>query len=298
MITAKRGPSAIGTAIGSIVLIALIGPAFAPARVTTVNGGYTAIVLFCSRTIKDEAKYTAAFDALSDYTMASDPHAKAMFSFIDKTKSKTALQFWWFDNEAAFKPELMSALGGEYAGTKDTDYCQVYGGWSEQLKATASAMMGVHYAFVPMNGGFTRLPSEMPKDILTEPIIWVSRRQISDMAMYVKGFKHASQAMFDAAPGLLSTLNFVAEDDPNIIWDLRVMTDWQTGFVDHFSPATAPIIMGEMAPYIASWNFPYAVGFCTKAVQEKLIAANPGNAVYTYYNIDDGSMIGSVDFAK
>jgi len=257
--------------------------------------------------------------------MASDPHAKAMFSFIDKTKSKTALQFWWFDNEAAFKPELMSALGGEYATIKDTDYCQVYGGWSEQLKVTASAMMGVHYAFVPMNGGFTRcaeaegrsggqvdivpmtcllaslahsLPSEMPKDILTEPIIWVSRRQISDMAMYVKGFKHASQAMFDAAPGLLSTLNFVAEDDPNIIWDLRVMTDWQTGFVDHFSPATAPIIMGEMAPYIASWNFPYAVGFCTKAVQEKLIAANPGNAVYTYYNIDDGSMIGSVDFAK
>jgi len=298
MFSAKRvGPRAIITALSGVAVIAFLGVAFAPgARVTTANGGYTAVVLFCSRTIKDEATYTAAFDALSDYTMAVDSGVKAMFSFVDKTKSNTALQFMWFDTEASFNPAVMSSL--EYAGTKKTDFCQVFGAQPAKLKAAAAAMTDVSYSFVPMNGGFTRMPAEMPKGIRGEPIIWVSRRQVTDMAGYVKGFRHASELFIPNAPGLMSTLNFVAPDDPNIIWDLRVITDFQAGFVAHMGPNTFPIIMNEMGPYIADWNFPYAIGFCSTAIQEKLLAANPGNAVYTYYNIDNDSMIGGVDFAK
>ena len=37
------------------------------------------------------------------------------------------------------------------------------------------------------------MPAEMPKGIRGEPIIWVSRRQVTDMAGYVKGFRHASE---------------------------------------------------------------------------------------------------------
>ena len=156
MFTAKCvGPRAIITALSGVAVIAFLGVASAPgARVTTANGGYTAVVLFCSRTIKDEVTYTAAFDALSDYTMAVDSGVKAMFSFVDKTKSNTALQFMWFDTEASFNPAVMSSL--EYAGTKKTDFCQVFGAQPAKLKAAAAAMTDVSYSFVPMNGGFTR----------------------------------------------------------------------------------------------------------------------------------------------
>ena len=156
MFSEKRaGSRAIITAVSGIAVIAFLGAAFAPgARVTSANGGYTAVVLFCSRTIKGEATYTAAFDALSDYTMAVDPGVKAMFSFVDKTKSDTALQFMWFDTEASFNPAVMTSL--EYAGTKETDFCQVFGAQPAKLKAAASAMTDVTFSFVPMNGGLTR----------------------------------------------------------------------------------------------------------------------------------------------
>lgn len=285
-------------AMGALALLAMV--ALPASNFHSYGDTYEGLTFYCSRTFADEAKYKEAWTAFSTFTQAGTPGVKAMFSFISKTTPNTALQFYYFENIDAFygqaKDEALSGnLWAQYTGTKETDYCQVYGAWTEELKSIGNSIPGIHYSFQVPNGGFMRPAELMASDAKDgSPIIFVSRREIKPgmMHQYIKGFIDASKVMFLEAPGLKATMSYISDDNPEIIWDLRLMTDFKLGFVDHFNAVVAPVVFGGIGPTIKSFNFPYAVAFASKEDQAKMIAANPGNGVYTFYNFDDGSLLG------
>ena len=151
------------------IILAIVVPAgyyglpYVPPFWADLEGSSSAvpIVIYCERTVKDTAKYKEVWTPFAEYTQVNGPGVLAMFSFMDQKKEKRALQFYMFSDLAGFasqpkdKPELSSNLWAEYAGTKETDFCQVYGGWDDSLKAVASQLPGVQYYF-GKGAGFIR----------------------------------------------------------------------------------------------------------------------------------------------
>ena len=84
------------------------------------------IVVFCSRTVRDKATYKKAFAAYAEQMQKTGRGVRAAFSFFDRDKPDTALQFFWFDTPSDLVPSP-SSLTATYAGTKKTDYCKVWG---------------------------------------------------------------------------------------------------------------------------------------------------------------------------
>ena len=66
-------------------------------------------------------------------------------------------------------------------------------------------------------------------------------------------------------------------------------------------PAACMRCMGEQRAAAAAWNtrdIAYAVAFASAANQAKAVGDNPKNAVYTWYNFEEGLIGLQPDFAK
>ena len=115
------------------------------------------LVIFASRTIKDVSEYTAAFTKYGEEAMKS-PGVRACFSFVDRDKDNTVLQLMWIDS-ADFFPVPPADLIACYAGSKETDHCQIWGSWDEKMKTKMQADTSCHFAFVKEVNGFIKSPT-------------------------------------------------------------------------------------------------------------------------------------------
>ena len=62
------------------------------------------VIIFCSRTVKsaDASKYTETFAKFAAEAQGGDYGVRACFSFIDRVKPETVVQFLWFDTPEGF----------------------------------------------------------------------------------------------------------------------------------------------------------------------------------------------------
>ena len=188
------------------------------------------------------------------------------------------------------KPELSTDLWALYGGTKESDTCQVFGGWTEMLKGIASTLPGVNYVFAAPIAGFLKpkVSAEGP------PIIYLSKRLVKSASMYASAFQAVCDVWF-TMPTVIGSLDFMTEDT-NWVYDSRILASWQ-GFLDHIGPSAASIIGGKMFPQMVQVPFEDAVIFLSKGEQEGMIEKNPGNGIYTGYVWDD--VLGPMpDFTK
>ena len=247
--------------------------------------------------------------ALDDFIKLKAAHegVRAMFSFMEKEEhvsrgeEKKALQFGFFDGPS----DVPVGNFGDamYAGTAETDKCIVYGGWTEELKAKATAVPNVHYSFQEKLGGFIRGPGE--SYLMDGPImVFISKRVVKTGMrddVYQKVFQRVSDMMFPVAPGLIAAFEIKAEDDPDHVWSLRIFNDYYKGFLAHIygTVVLPPTIALTMVPL---WGgtpgvFPTANSFSTQGDISGAVAGFPGNAVYNQYTYPD--IIGPMpDFKK
>lgn len=115
------------------------------------------LVVFASRTINDVTAYTKAFTKYAEEAMKS-PGVRACFSFVDRDKENTVLQLMWIDS-ADFYPVPPADLVACYAGSKETDHCQMWGAWDDALKAKMAADKACHFAFVREVKGYVKSPT-------------------------------------------------------------------------------------------------------------------------------------------
>jgi len=266
------------------------------------------IAIYCERTVKDAAKYKEVFGAYAEYTQAQASGVRAIFSFMSTETDNKALQFFFFDGVEGFdsqptdKPELSAALWDEYAGTPETDFCIVYGGWTEELKASATQLPGVRYEFEEKVGGFMRMPPAAAFEYESSPIILVSKRGLKPGVRedYKPVFQHVADMMYPCAPALVAVMEIKTGDDPDMTWSLRIFSNYKDGFFAHVycNPLTAPTLALTALPLWGSPIFPVSNSFSTGPDMTAAIAGFPGNAVFTQYHFED-NIIGPVpDFSK
>jgi len=262
----------------------------------------TPIVVFASRTIKDEATYKSAFASYAEKVQAEGAGVRMLVSFMStETEKPTAMQLAWYDAPTDYVSEP-AALKKCYAGSAETDHCQVWGGWDEALKAKMSDA-DCHYAFVKPLRGFLKDLSFGAKGFATgsPPMIWISKRLIKPGRMEVcgKNFVEGTKRMFWAAPAALGVCEYTCDDNPDAVWSLRVFNDFDTGFKAHF-PVPSFILFRMVFNVIPEWvpgKFPFGVSFSTKEYIEMACNANAGNKSYTQYYWD-GRIGPMPDFGK
>eukprot|EP00729_Bicosta_minor_P026977 gene26977-7673_t len=248
------------------------------------------IVIYCERTVKDAAKYAAAWSEYAEGVQANRPGVRAMFSFMSKDDATKALQFSFFDGPQDIPGDPNADL---YAGTTadgKADVCIVYGGWTDDLKVAMSAVPGVHYAFEEKLGGFIRNPDAEGFAMEGPIMVFISKRVVKPGMrdeVYSKVFQRITDIMYPVAPGLIAAFEIKAEDDPDMVWSLRIFSDYRKGFLAHIygSVFLAPTIALTMVPL---WGgtpgvFPTANSFSTQADITGAIAGFPANAVYDQY---------------
>ncbi|EOD20788.1 hypothetical protein EMIHUDRAFT_469905 [Emiliania huxleyi CCMP1516] len=186
------------------------------ARQATSNA-YKPCVVFSSRTIKDEAAYKSAFAEYAEGAMAGSG-VRACFSFMDRDKEMTAVQFAWYDSASDLVPEP-PALKECYCGTVATDYTQTWGKWNADFKAALQTDI-CKYSFVEEVRGFLKEPTEAnAKGFATgePPMIWISKRDILPGRMEAAGssFQCGTDRMYTAAPAALGICEFTDPVDEN-----------------------------------------------------------------------------------
>jgi len=225
----------------------------------------------------------------------------------DPTK---ALQFFMYDDMAGFasqpkdKPELSDALWAEYAGTSETDFCQVWGGWTEQLQAVVATLPGVKYYFIKGKGFIRSAGSEGYK--FDGPImVMVSKRENrpGSMEKIGKAFQHVTDMIYPVAPGCIAAYDGPAdpaENAPDFAWSLRIFSDYNKGFLLHLygNLLIAPTLALTIVPHWASPVFPVSNSFSNGWMMNAAVAGFPGNAVYTQYHYEEGLLGLLPDLAK
>ena len=96
--------------------------------------------------------YTSTFKAFAEDASAKVPGIKVITSFPKKDSKDTVIQMYYYDSIDAFFAQprgLTGPVDAAIGGTKETNKCAVYGGWTEELKAAfmsnpdiTSAMLG------------------------------------------------------------------------------------------------------------------------------------------------------------
>jgi len=259
------------------------------------------LVIFASRTINDVSKYTAAFTKYGEDAMKS-PGVRACFSFVDRDKDNTVLQLMWIDS-ADFFPVPPADLIACYAGSKETDHCQIWGSWDEAMKAKMEVDTTCHFAFVKEVNGFIKSPTAAnAKGFATgfEPMIWVSKKGIKPgkMAECKKNFQAGTDMMYGAAPAALGIAEYAADDGSDFVWALRVFNDYNSGFKAHF-PVPSCILLRMVWNVIPTWNGAKGYNFSTQKSIDAAVNSNPGNKQYVQYIYESGAMIGpKPDFSK
>ena len=104
-------------------------------------GAAKAVVTLTFRPIKSEGKYRKAFAQYATTVQASTPGVRAFFSFMDKSREKTALQVMWCDS-----PDCLAGIPTDaaveacYAGT-DGAFGAVWGLCDEVVRACRAGLV-------------------------------------------------------------------------------------------------------------------------------------------------------------
>jgi len=261
------------------------------------------IVIFASRTVKDEAKYKKEFETYAGDLQRNTLGVRAAFSFMDRDKPNTALQFFWFDgpSDVTAQPSKLTAC---YKGTTKTDYCQSWGGIDEKSKKLLEGSGACTYGFVAGGTrGFLREPTNANKRGFTTgsvPMIWVSKRPIKPgrLASCGKHFQAGTDMMYPNAPAALGIAAFTEEQSE---WALRVFNDYYAAFKAHF-PVPSWILFRMVFNVIPEWEpglFPIGFSFSAKKDIEAAVKSNGGNAAYKQYYFESDELIGPApDFGK
>lgn len=260
------------------------------------------LVVFCSRTVKDIATYKEQFTKFAETAMKAKG-VRCCISFVDRDKTNTVLQLYWYDSPADYV-KAPGDLTGCYCGSAETDYCQIWGEWTEEFKA-AITTKDCKYAFVKEMRGFIREPSEANKAGFTTgspPMIWISKRNIKPGRMAACGhnFQKGTDMMFTNAPAALSVAEFTDEVDPDATWSLRVFNDFDNGFKAHF-PIPSFILFRMAYNVIPEWvpgPYPLGFSFSTKQHIDMAVTQNAGNKNYTQYHWETDLIGPKPDFGK
>jgi len=272
---------------------------------SATSNAYKPIVVFSSRTVKNAEVYQTAFAKYAEEAQSSGPGVRACFSFIDREKEDTALQFAWYDSPADYVKQPQG-LVNLYGGSESTDYTQVWGGWDDELKANLSEEGECKCAFVKEVRGFLKEATAANAAGFATgepPMIWISRRDILPGRMQAAGesFQCGADRMFKAAPAALGICEYTAEDDADSTWSLRVFNDYDTGFKAHF-PVPSPILFRMVFNVIPEWvpgPFPLGFSFSSQEYIDNAVASNGGNAAYKPYIFESDALIGpKPDFGK
>ena len=154
----------------------------------------------------------------------------------------------------------------------------------------------MHYEFQPAIAGYLKSTGE---GLEGPPIIFVSRRKVKkgEMTAYGSGMQAVADWWYSKAPGLLAGTAYVSEEDPDAVWDLRVMSNWEKGFIAHVQPDVFQFI-GPWVGHVDSSKV-FEDARCFSPDGKALVAANPGNGMYTHYEWNDGGLLGPMpNFGK
>lgn len=101
------------------------------------------------------------------------------------------------------------------------------------------------------------------------------------------------------APGMIATSE-MASSEENMIWSLRLFTDYSSGFKSHALGAFPWLLYQLMAKTLNRLDppFPLCMSFCTKKDLDGAIGISPGNKSYTCYDWTDGLIGPMPDFGK
>ena len=217
------------------------------------------VVIFRSMPVKSVAAYKTAWTMYAEKAQKDGPGVRAIFSFMDREKETTALQFMWLDSPADY-PAPPKAVADCYDGSAGTGYCQVWGGWDEKLKAKLSALPGVQCGFVKQMRGFikdplTAFPGKAGFKAGVTPMIWISKRNVKPgrMPSCGKHFQLGTDLMFRNAPAALGICEYTSSENPDALWSLRVFNDFAGGFKAHF-PVPSFILFRMVWNVIPEWG--------------------------------------------
>jgi hypothetical protein len=296
----------------AIPALAFLGPAFAPGyeffdsksteEENKPSNSYKPVVVFSSRTVEDVSMYETAFATYATEAQSEGSGIRACFSFVDKDKENTVLQFAWYDSPADYTPQPKS-LTSMYKGTTESDYCAIFGGWDDALKTSISAMGECQYSFADSPKGYLKEAiADHAKDFNTgsKPMIWISKRKIKAGAMEktANSFQKGVDSMYYNAPAALGIMEFEIPDEEDHVWSLRVFNDFDLGFKRHF-PVPSLIMFRMIFNVVPNWEaFPIGLSFSAAADIEGAIEANPGNKAYVQYHMEKNLIGPEPDFGK
>mmetsp|Transcript_6102 Transcript_6102/g.14814 ORF Transcript_6102/g.14814 Transcript_6102/m.14814 type:complete len:319 (+) Transcript_6102:193-1149(+) len=293
----------------AIPLLSAIGPTLQPVyqyldgeakETESPSNSYIPVVVWSSRTVTDLEAYKAEFAKHAEAAMATSG-CRACFSFVDRDKESTVLQWAWYDTAADYVVQP-SSLAMMYSGSEDTDYCSVFGGWDESTKTSISGLGDCLYSFCEDPSGYLKeAKAEFGSDFKTgeNVMIWMSKRAIKEgaMAKMRESFQYGVDRMFYNAPTAVGIMEFKDPHSDNHMWSLRVFASFD-GFKRHF-PVPSPIMFRMIFNVVPCWvGFPIGMSFSDADEMADVVAANPGNKAYTQYHFET-DLIGPVpDFGK
>lgn len=268
-------------------LIGIVGMMLRPGSGAN-NSASSPVAVFCERSIMagkaDEYKHAFA-------KHAHGQSLKAIFAVLDKTTSGRALEFTWYNDASEFAsavPKGEGLLSTYTAGSLDV--CQVFGSPPTGLMSEK----GVSYEVSPANTGFLR-----PETTFKGPsVFFISTRVVAsgDMSATLAGAKKTFDWWLDNVPGVYAAVEYAAPSAPKAVRDLRVMANFEDGFVPHADTSTC--CAASPWPEIFEWfgaagwndniNDPYTgVAFGADGVKAKVTAMNPANGIYEWYTWDE-----------
>ena len=217
--------------------------------------------------------------------MAGSAHTSSIGSpalaLAAQDKPGSVLQYFHYNTLADFymdKPSLHEDLWSNYDASGQ-NICQVFGGWDEEFKKVVATYPGVRFVCQPLIAGYIR-----PHGAGLEgpPIIFLSMRKVlpGKMEAYGTTMQAVADRWHATCPGLLGGCAYISDEDPDWVWDIRVMANWDNGYKGHAVPDLGPIWFANKDP-APFRGMPAAVAFSDYG--KELVEASKGNAQYTHY---------------
>jgi hypothetical protein len=275
------------------------GPPVPPPAPTLTSTSSEAMFIFCERTVKAGMMdtYKSTFAAFAKDAFAKTPGLRIINSFEMKDATDKVLQLFYYDSVASFfsQPrDLSGPVDATLGGTKATNKCMVYGGWTEEFKEMSMKAPDITMIIEPAAAGFLKADTAVEDDG-TGPIILISKRFAAPgkRDAYISAFQGACDRWFDL-PGLISGYGFLDPGDETAVQDLRVMANIPDGFYAHMGGEIVQFIFANwvptwgkltMLPDNAGMEVIYEDAFLFGAPgdQATMVAAVPTNSVFTEY---------------
>lgn len=260
-------------------------------RYNPLSSSAVPIVIYCERAVTDVDAYKSAFGAFATSTQSSGKGVLMFFSYMSMKVDGKALQLSMFTDADAYLAQPFSSadVDATYDASGE-NFCQVYGGWNDAVKAAQSAVTTSHFG---TGAGFIRSAGEVGYgyEHADTPLIMISKRgfQKGKGAGTSPIFQHITDMIYPVAPGCIAAFDFPSLDgDEDYSWSLRIFSSYTRGFLLHIygNILTAPTLALTLVPRWASPIFPVGNSFSTGGDIAGAIAGFPGNAVYTQYTFD------------